>query len=190
MSNVYTRKSAQPYQPNLVKYVFVPDEDLVYLLTDLKLNERMRYLNVDNVAELIEKFPTCIDELDVEDFHNGEKSVVRAKRKVVTDKYRYMSADFDPNLFVPIATATAMVAPAVAMYYYDDDDDETNFWNNSNVQEHTPQQRPAWQGPYNYHGTEKYDEFYNLREDEYREEYGDDFEDAIDNEYEETYINK
>lgn len=50
--------------------------------------------------------------------------------------------------------------------------------------------KPVRQDPYAYHGTEKYDEFYNLREDEYREEYGDDFEDAIDDAYEEKHIKK
>ena len=168
----------------------VSDDGLVKLLRGVSLSERLRYLNVDSVGELIEKFPTCTDDDDLIDFRYGEKSVVGAKRKVVADKYRYMPADFNPNLVVPAATAAAVAAP-VAMYYDDDDgDEESSFWDNSNVQEQTPEQKPAWQDPYAYHGTEKYDAFYNLREDEYREEYGEDFEDAIDDEYEETYINK
>lgn len=189
--NVYARRSAEPFVPNLSTHVFVPDEVLANLLGDVNLSERMRYLNVDSVGELIEKFPTCIDEYDVADFREGERSIMRAKRRVVPDKYRFMPVDFDPNLLVPAATVAAMAAPAAAAYYYDDDsddNDEVSFWGNNNVQ--APQQKPAWQDPYAYHGTEKYDEFYNLREDEYREEYGEDFEDAIDDEYEETYINK
>lgn len=191
--NIYTRRSAEPFVPNLTKHVFVPDKWTADLLKEVSLSERLRYLNVDSVAELIEKFPTCTDDDDLIDFRYGEKSVVGAKRRVVPDKYRYMPADFNPNLIVPVTTVAAMAAPAAAMYYYDDDrddDDEVSFWGNSNSQEQTTQQRPAWQDPYAYHGTEKYDEFYNLREDEYREEYGEDFEDAIDDEYEETYINK
>ena len=184
--NVYARRSAQPFVPNPAKHVFIPDEGLADLLKDMSLSERMRYLNVDSVSELIEKFPTCIDEYDVADFREGEKSVVRAKRRVVADKYRYMPSDFNPNLVVPVAAA--MTVPAAM--YYNDDDDERSFFGNSNAQEQPVQQRPAWQDPYDYHGTEKYDEFYNLREDEYREEYGEDFEDAIDNEYEEKYVNK
>lgn len=179
-------QAAQPFVPNLAKHVFVPDEGTADLLKELRISERMRYLNVDSVGELIEKFPTCIDEYDVADFREGERSIMRAKRRVVPDKYRYMPSDFNPNLVVPIA---AMAAPAAAMYYDDDDnDDEPRFFGNNNAQ--AQQQRPAWQDPYAYHGTEKYDEFYNLREDEYREEYGEDFKDAIDDEYEDTYINK
>lgn len=191
--NIYARRSAEPFVPNLATHVFVPDELLADLLKDVRLSERMRYLNVDSVEEIIEKFPTCIADYDVADFREGERSIMRAKRRVVPDKYRYMPADFNPDLIVPVTTVAAMAAPAAAMYYYDDDrddDDEVSFWGNSNSQEQTTQQRPAWQDPYAYHGTEKYDEFYNLREDEYREEYGEDFEDAIDDEYEETYINK
>lgn len=191
--NVYTRRSAEPFVPNLTTHVFVPDEWTADLLKEVNLSERLRYLNVDSVGELIEKFPTCTDDDDLIDFRYGEKSVVGAKRKVVADKYRYMPADFNPNLVVPVAAVAAMAAPAAAAYYYDDDSDDNNevsFWGNNNAQAQTPQQKPAWQDPYAYHGTEKYDEFYNLREDEYREEYGEDFEDAIDDEYEDTYINK
>ena len=190
---MYTRRSAEPFVPNLTTHVFVPDKWTADLLKEVSLSERMRYLNVDSVGELLEKFPTCTDDDDLIDFRYGEKSVVGAKRKVVADKYRYMPADFNPNLVVPVATVAAMAAPAAAMYYYDDDsddNDEISFFGNSNVQPQTPQQRPAWQDPYAYHGTEKYDDFYNLREDEYRQEYGEDFEDAIDDEYEDTYINK
>lgn len=188
--NIYTRRSVEPFVPNLTKHVFVPDKWTADLLKEVSLSERLRYLNVDSVAELIEKFPTCTDDDDLIDFRYGEKSVVGAKRKVVADKYRYMPADFDPNLVVPIAAVAAIAAPAAVMYYDDDDNDEGSFWGNSNVQEQVPQQKPAWQDPYAYHGTEQYDEFYNLREDEYRQEYGEDFEDAIDDEYEDTYINK
>lgn len=191
--NVYTRRSAEPFVPNLTTHVFVPDEWTADLLKEVSLSERLRYLNVDSVGELIEKFPTCTDDDDLIDFRYGEKSVVGAKRKAVADKYRYMPADFNPNLVVPVAAVAAMAAPAAAAYYYDDDsddNDEVSFWGNNNAQAQAPQQKPAWQDPYAYHGTEKYDEFYNLREDEYREEYGEDFEDAIDDEYEDTYINK
>lgn len=189
--NVYDRRSAEPFVPNLTKHVFVPDEGTADLLKELRISERMRYLNVDSVGELIEKFPTCIDKYDVADFREGERSIMRAKRRVVPDKYRFMPADFNPNLVVPVAAVAAMAAPAAAAYYYDDnsdDNDEVSFWGKNNAQ--AQQQKPAWQEPYAYHGTEKYDEFYNLREDEYREEYGEDFEDAIDDEYEDTYINK
>ena len=188
--NIYTRRSAEPFVPNLATHIFVPDELLADLLKDVRLSERMRYLNVDSVEEIIEKFPTCIADYDVADFRKGERSIMRAKRRVVPDKYRYMPADFNPNLIVPVTTVAAMAAPAAVMYYDDDDNDEGSFGGNSNVQEQVPQQKPAWQDPYAYHGTEQYDEFYNLREDEYRQEYGEDFEDAIDDEYEDTYINK
>ena len=180
-------------QPFRVKkgVLWVPDDGVADLLRGVSLSERMRYLNVDSVGELIEKFPTCIDEYDVADFREGERSIMRAKRRVVPDKYRFMPADFNPNLVVPVAAVAAMAAPAAAAYYYDDnsdDNDEVSFWGKNNAQ--AQQQKPAWQDSYAYHGTEKYDEFYNLREDEYREEYGEDFEDAIDDEYEDTYINK
>lgn len=191
--NLYARRSSEPFVPNLATHVFVPDKWTADLLKEVSLSERLRYLNLDSVGELIEKFPTCTDDDDLIDFRYGEKSVVGAKRKVVADKYRYMPADFNPNLVVSVASVAAMAAPVAAAYYYEDnsdDNDEVSFWGNNNAQAQAPQQKLAWQDPYAYHGTEKYDEFYNLREDEYREEYGEDFEDAIDDEYEDTYINK
>lgn len=182
--SIYTRRNMQAFHPNPAKHVFVPDEGLAGLLQEAKINESMRYLNVDNIDELVAKFPMCLYQWDLDAYHNKEAHILKIKRKQVADKYRYMPADFDPKLLVPVA-AVAMAAPA-AMYYDDNDDD----YSLNNRQEPVSASKPAWQDPYAYHGTEKYDEFYNLREDEYREEYGDDFEDAIDNEYEEEYINK
>lgn len=154
--------------------IWVPDDGVADLLRGVSLSECMRYLNVDSVGELIEKFPNCIDEDDAADFREGEKSIVRAKRRVVAEKYRFMPADFDPNLVVPVATVTAS---AVAMCG-DDDDDDNGRYAELSAHESTRQASP-------YNNTDKYDKVYDLREVDYINEYGDDYEDAIDDRFDE-----
>lgn len=154
--------------------IWVPDDGVADLLRGVSLSERMRYLNVDSVGELIEKFPACIDEDDAADFREGEKSIVRAKRRVVAEKYRFMPADFDPRLVVPVAAVAAMTAPAAAMYGDDDDDKCAEL----SAQKSTRQTSP-------YNNTDKYDEVYDLREVDYIDEYGEDYEDAIDDRFDE-----
>lgn len=104
---------------------------------------------------------------------------------------KFMMSRFPDDTNIEDESEPRMYAQGgVEQNFLDGDDDDEYERRLEDEQRHNERSKAECKDPYDYHGTEKYDAFYNLREDEYREEYGDDFEDAIDNEYEEKYINK